>query len=409
MRLTNLPHEFAAALPVLHRITQAGYEAYFVGGCVRDTLLGIPLHDVDIASSAYPAEIKQIFHKTVDTGIEHGTVMVLDHGNGYEVTTFRTESTYQDFRRPDHVEFVRSLSEDLKRRDLTINALALSPNGEVIDHFNGLDDLKKRTITAVGDANERFHEDALRMMRAVRFASQLDFKLAPSTQEAIATNAALLTKIAVERIHVEFVKLMMGQAVKRGLTGMLATDLYKYCPQFAHAKSALEKICALPQVKLTDEVAVWTVVAWALDLTPKACGKLLRAWKTSNHIIQATQAVLAALPNFWQDDVNNLVLFNLGSELAHTARTVAALTQPQAAVMPQATLTDRLAALPITDRHQLKLDGTVLMQQLQLPAGRILGQVLSTALRAVVLGKVANDQATLLAWSHQYVEKISKD
>ena len=112
MKITKFPNEFVNAIPVLKTIEKAGFEAYFVGGCVRDTLLGIPLHDVDITSSAYPAEIKEIFNRTVDTGIEHGTVMVLDHGEGYEVTTFRTESTYQDFRRPDHVTFVRSLDDD---------------------------------------------------------------------------------------------------------------------------------------------------------------------------------------------------------------------------------------------------------------------------------------------------------
>ena len=146
MQIKKLPVEFEEALPILKQIRQAGFEAYFVGGCVRDTLLGLPIHDIDIATSAYPEEIKQIFSKTVDTGIEHGTVMVLDHGIGYEITTFRTESGYQDFRRPDKVEFVRSLAEDLKRRDLTINALALAPDGQIIDLFGGLEDLKAKRI-----------------------------------------------------------------------------------------------------------------------------------------------------------------------------------------------------------------------------------------------------------------------
>ena len=168
MIIKHLPPIFEPARPVLQKIEDAGFEAYFVGGCVRDTILGDSIHDIDIATSAYPSEIKAIFNRTVDTGIEHGTVMILDHGTGYETTTFRTESGYQDYRRPDKVTFVRSLSEDLKRRDFTINALALKENGEVIDLFNGLDDLKHHLIKAVGDPNERFHEDALRMMRAVR-------------------------------------------------------------------------------------------------------------------------------------------------------------------------------------------------------------------------------------------------
>ena len=151
MIVENIPDEFKKALPILEKIREAGFEAYFVGGSVRDTLLGLPIHDVDIASSAYPEEIKQIFSKTVDTGVEHGTVMVLDHGTGYEITTFRTESTYQDYRRPDKVEFVRSLEEDLKRRDLTINALAMDDKGKIIDLFDGLKDLKNGiNITKLG-------------------------------------------------------------------------------------------------------------------------------------------------------------------------------------------------------------------------------------------------------------------
>lgn len=138
MKIETLPAEFEPARPILSRIEEAGFEAYFVGGCVRDTILNLPIHDIDIATSAYPAEIKQIFSRTVDTGIEHGTVMILDHGTGYETTTFRTESGYQDFRRPDSVTFVRSLKEDLQRRDFTINALALKEDGTVVDLFDGL-------------------------------------------------------------------------------------------------------------------------------------------------------------------------------------------------------------------------------------------------------------------------------
>ena len=129
MRIEQLPALFEPARPILATIEEAGFEAYFVGGCVRDLILHDPIHDIDIATSAYPAEIKQLFHRTVDTGIEHGTVMILDHGTGYETTTFRTESGYQDYRRPDSVTFVRSLSEDLQRRDFTINALAIKEDG----------------------------------------------------------------------------------------------------------------------------------------------------------------------------------------------------------------------------------------------------------------------------------------
>lgn len=149
MKIENLPKIFMQAMPVLKKLEDAGFEAYFVGGSVRDLLLNRHIHDVDIATSAYPEEVKELFEKTIDTGIKHGTVTVLFNRESYEITTFRTESGYQDYRRPDHVTFVQNLDEDLKRRDFTINALAMNTDGEVIDLFNGLEDLKKRVIRAV--------------------------------------------------------------------------------------------------------------------------------------------------------------------------------------------------------------------------------------------------------------------
>ncbi len=194
IKIDNLPNIFVKAMPVLQTLENAGFEAYFVGGSVRDVLLHRHVHDVDITTSAYPEEVKQLFDKSIDTGIKHGTVTVLYNNESYEITTFRTESGYQDFRRPDHVTFVQNLDEDLKRRDFTINALAMNTKGEIVDLFNGLDDLEHHIIRAVGDPETRFHEDALRMMRAVRFMSQLEFKLEEKTRQAIKDNHQLLKK-----------------------------------------------------------------------------------------------------------------------------------------------------------------------------------------------------------------------
>ena len=169
--------EFNKASSILERIEKEGYEAYFVGGGVRDTLLGLPISDVDIASSATPEEIKRFFPVTFDVGIQHGTVMVLHEKETYEITTFRTESKYEKFRRPEKVNYVRSLREDLKRRDFTINAIALNRHGQSEDPFDGQRDIKAKIIRAVGNPSERFREDALRMMRAARFMSQLAFEV----------------------------------------------------------------------------------------------------------------------------------------------------------------------------------------------------------------------------------------
>ena len=219
----DLPLEFMKAQPVIEALEQGGFEAYFVGGSVRDILLNQVIHDVDIATSAYPEEVKGLFQRTIDVGIDHGTVLVLYEEDQYEITTFRTESTYQDYRRPDSVTFVRSLAEDLKRRDFTINALAMNQQGEVIDLFDGMTDLANRLIRAVGLADERFNEDALRMMRGLRFASQLDFEIEKSTLAAITKHHALLGKISVERIQVEFVKMMLGKKRNRGLQAFIDT------------------------------------------------------------------------------------------------------------------------------------------------------------------------------------------
>lgn len=210
MKLNNLPSEFQEALPILEKIKTAGYEAYFVGGSVRDAILGRPIHDVDIATSSYPQETKQIFSRTIDVGIEHGTVLVLEGKKEYEITTFRTEEEYVDFRRPSQVSFVRSLEEDLKRRDFTVNAFALDEDAQIIDLFDGMNDLENRTLRAVGIPAERFNEDALRIMRGFRFAATLDFEIEPTTFTAMVETAPLLEKISVERSFIEFDKLLMA-------------------------------------------------------------------------------------------------------------------------------------------------------------------------------------------------------
>ena len=173
-----------AVREILKTLQDAGYEAYIVGGCVRDAILGLEPKDWDITTSALPEQVKSLFSNTVDTGIQHGTVMVIRHGTGYEVTTYRIDGEYKDGRHPENVVFTRSLAEDLKRRDFTINAFAYSPEKGVVDMFDGLEDLENRLIRCVGDPNARFSEDALRIMRAVRFSAQLAFKIETVTLAA---------------------------------------------------------------------------------------------------------------------------------------------------------------------------------------------------------------------------------
>lgn len=393
MIVEQIPSEFQQALPVLKTIQDNGFEAYFVGGSVRDTILGLPIHDVDIATSAYPAEVKALFKKTVDTGIEHGTVMVIDHGKGYEVTTFRTESGYQDYRRPDKVTFVRSLADDLKRRDLTINALAMDMNGEIVDLFGGLEDLKNHLIRAVGVPAERYHEDALRMMRTVRFASKLDFAIDPTTEKAIAENAPLLAKIAVERIHEEWVKLLQGRNIKRGVQAFIDTGLYQYCPGLKDYRAELAQLLTLPAIKLTSEEAVWTLITTLCELDDSQVSRLLRQWKSSREIIHNTLKARVALRALRQQQLDALMLYQTGLPLLLVANQVAAFFKNQ---VDETALRTQYEKLPIKSKRELVLTGNDLLKAKIITPGPRMGQILNTLEVEVVQGKVANQTAALM-------------
>lgn len=197
---------------IIQALQEHGYEAYAVGGCVRDSLLGREPGDWDITTSASPEETKKLFARTVDTGIEHGTVTVLLGKEGFEVTTYRIDGKYEDSRHPTEVIFTRNLREDLLRRDFTINAMAYNDTEGIVDIFGGMDDLKRKIIRCVGNARERFGEDALRIMRGVRFAAQLGFSLEKETKEAMTELAPTLEKISAERIQTEMVKLLVSDS-----------------------------------------------------------------------------------------------------------------------------------------------------------------------------------------------------
>ena len=223
---------------IINIIENAGFEAYAVGGCVRDFLLKKTPHDWDITTSALPKEIKKIFRRTVDTGIAHGTVTVLMGKEAFEVTTYRIDGKYSDNRHPDKVEFTRSLNEDLKRRDFTINAFAYSPNKGVIDLFHGMEDLRNGVIRAVGDPKERFGEDALRILRAFRFSAQLNFTIEDNTLSAAKELKNNLRSVSAERIRDEITKLLISNHPERfealwenGITALILPEFDK-CMDF---------------------------------------------------------------------------------------------------------------------------------------------------------------------------------
>lgn len=200
---------------IINNLQLHGYEAYAVGGCVRDSILARRPEDWDITTSARPEEIKKLFRRTVDTGIEHGTVTVLVGKDAFEVTTYRIDGAYEDSRHPKEVRFTNRLEEDLRRRDFTINAMAYNDEVRLVDVFGGMKDLNHHLIRCVGDARERFSEDALRILRAVRFSAQLDFPIEENTAEAVRELAPTLENISAERIQTELVKLLVSAHPER--------------------------------------------------------------------------------------------------------------------------------------------------------------------------------------------------
>ena len=203
---------------IIQKLQDEGFEAYAVGGCVRDSLLGKEPNDWDITTSASPLQVKSLFRRTIDTGIQHGTVTIMLGKDGFEVTTYRIDGIYEDGRHPKQVTFTKSLEEDLKRRDFTINAMAYNDKAGIVDLFDGLKDIDRGVIRAVGDPVDRFTEDALRILRAVRFAAQLDYEIAEETLSAAGRLADNLKKISAERIRTELLKLLMSTHPERLLT-----------------------------------------------------------------------------------------------------------------------------------------------------------------------------------------------
>ena len=397
IRIDNLPEIFVKAMPVLRTLEDAGFEAYFVGGSVRDVLLHRHVHDVDITTSAYPEEVKELFDKSIDTGIKHGTVTVLYGGESYEITTFRTESGYQDFRRPDHVTFVQNLDEDLKRRDFTINALAMDMHGDIVDLFNGIEDLKNHIIRAVGNPEKRFHEDALRMMRAVRFMSQLEFKLEEKTEQAIKDNHELLKKISVERIREEFVKMGLGPFSRQAFQIFLDTQLSEDVPDFAGKKDLLQ---VYPQLKFspTMETSLWAVIIILLKVSNENIGKFMRDWKNSNAMTEKVEQIIKMFDLIADHVPTDYELFEAGEDIiVNTIDVADILGQP----VSSEALVDRYLALPIKTPSELAVDGRFLIKRGMRP-GAQLGRTLNQIRKKVVACEIENSEEAI----EQYLDDL---
>lgn len=384
-----VPKQWQAAKEVINLIEQAGFEAFIVGGAVRDYYLNKDNHDVDIATSALPEEIKNIFSRTVDVGIEHGTILVLDCGEPIEVTTYRTETTYSDHRRPDAVRFVRNLQEDLKRRDFTMNAMALSKTDEFIDFYNGRVHIDHKVICAVGEPVERFDEDALRMLRAIRFAAQLNFSIEAKTFQAIQLKAATISYIAMERIQQELSKVFTADFAHVGIHYLEQSTLGKYLPgEFTH-QNWLKFHSDNPQV------------GWAyFCLLNKQDTSLLSTYRCSNKDKQFAKSVLAALERL-RNGIRPIDLLYFEMPILHTAYQFTEWQDEKISVSFEE-LVRQKNSLPIQHVHELAISGKDLLEWSQQKRGPWIKESLDAAIHAVLNDKVQNDKQQLKEWFHAF-------
>jgi tRNA nucleotidyltransferase (CCA-adding enzyme) len=295
-----MPNEMErGALQIINKLTDSGFAAYKVGGYVRDVVLGRRIKDIDITTSALPEQVIALFDRTIPTGLQHGTVTVGSGGFYYEVTTFRQESEYIDYRRPSEVQFVTDLTEDLRRRDFTMNAMAMDADGAIIDPFNGRADMDNRLLRCVGAAAERFTEDALRMLRCIRFAAEYGLSIEESTWQALIDNAELMRHIAMERVRAELERMIGGGDPNRALQLLLRSGLLRHLkaslPVAAPPEGAAVWADKLMPLTLFDsEPLRWAYVAVSLGLASEQVRAALKRLTFSNERIQAIAGVVAA-------------------------------------------------------------------------------------------------------------------
>jgi tRNA nucleotidyltransferase (CCA-adding enzyme) len=432
----DMPKNVDTAINLLQ---SAGFEAYAVGGCVRDSLLGKTPNDWDITTSAKPEDMKSVFadFHCIDTGIKHGTVTVVIDGEPLEITTFRLDGEYEDNRHPKSVTFTSNLGADLGRRDFTVNAMAYSKMTGTVDLFGGQNDLKNKIIRCVGDPDRRFNEDALRILRALRFASALDFEIEEKTAQSLLKNRALLGNISEERIAKELLKLVCGKGAKRILTDF-APVLFEILPElqpmyknshdnphhcydiYEHTLIAVESIdpeptlrfamllhdCGKPAVKKFDEngvahfyghqrisAEISAQILARLKVSNKFRDEIL--FLVSNHdrweLYENTEKMPRYLSKFGLDGVLNLLKVMRADVLAQSPEYRYRLDQIADA---EETAKNLAAQKPCLSLSELQINGRTLMD-IGIPQGRKLGAVLAQLLDEVIDGVTKNTQEAL--------------
>lgn len=428
-----------------------GFEAFMVGGCVRDSLLNNSPKDYDITTSAKPEDTLSIFEKTIPTGINHGTVTVLINNNSYEVTTYRTDGNYLDNRRPSCVNFVTDIKEDLSRRDFTINALAYNKSVGLIDYFNGINDISKKLIRCVGDSDKRFKEDALRMLRAIRFSCQLNFKIHQSTLNAIIKNTKLINNISKERIRDELCKILTCDNASKGIdilqkSGLLAeiipelNSLVNFSPLsinhnrniFAHTLNVINKTNNNLLLRLSallhdvGKLNTLTLESDGIYRFPKhniegakMSKEILKTLRFDNYTINSVTKLiehhLVLKVNYipTRYEVKKL-LIEVGKDIIFLlfdlqSADIRSLDNPKPFLKKvdyiKDTVSDILEKREPLYIKDLDINGEILLKDLNLSSGKIVGEILKYLLEKILENPSLNEKETLILLSKNFITK----
>ncbi|WP_213810348.1 CCA tRNA nucleotidyltransferase [Jeotgalicoccus sp. WY2] len=385
---------FKTGAKIIERFEDNNYEGYFVGGAVRDYTLGRAVSDVDITTNALPDEIETLFEKTIDVGKEHGTIIVLMDELPFEVTTYRVEGEYTDHRRPDNVFFTQHLKEDLSRRDFTINAMAMTADMKLYDPYDGTD-LKARIINTVGTASDRFGEDALRMLRAVRFMSQLDFELADGAKEAISQHAGRLDYVAVERITAELEKLYRGINVNSAKDMIAATGLKSHMPFFKH----IDKVQYLKsRAQSLEEEAV-------IHIYNDSLSAHLSELKLSNRQKMTIKQSLKLLEDLKNEINIKLIAYRYETDILTSVNVIINNNELLSANHKEQlqSAIDMEPHLVIHNRNELAVNGNALMTALNARGGPWLSVCLDTIEQEVLLENIENNESEIINWVNSHV------
>lgn len=384
--------ELDVAKTIMCRLEDKGFESYLVGGYVRDLLLGKDSKDIDITTSAKPQEVKSIFNKTIDVGIEHGTVVVIEDGYSFEVTTFRADGEYLDGRRPSSVQFSNNLKDDLIRRDLTINALAIDLEGKVIDEFGGVDDLNNKVIRSVGSPYKRFNEDALRMLRAIRFMSQLGFKMDDNTLEGIKENKQKIELISIERVYVELEKMFKGTHMKDSLVVFVESGIYKELPFFKHVNK--EGVLSLKGLNLIE-----AVIKLTLDLgLDHEYLELIKLNKEKDFIEESKGLKLELNKGLTEDGLKmlsyktDIKVLNLFYKLGYSLKEVMFMLKFK-------------EGLNYNSKKDLGISSKEIMDLVDKKPGKWLGELILNLEELVITGKLSNEKGSLKSYIKDCEEK----